>query len=203
MRLRIISKRKEQDLAMNFPYQEEAKGTEFVVEYFNSIMQDKDIKKVWLKNNCLLQVFIKKPDIDIHADTRNNQIKIYQGILEEEKPDLTLILKADHFHQIYPGKRNVKNAKKITENFKNIVFRFAIIPGINDKKENIAKISHFIKEKNRNEVHLIPYHKLSHDKYRILGITPPDAHIKLIDQEMINTVKRRFMKEGVTPILIE
>ncbi len=39
---------------MNFPYQEEAKGTEFVVEYFNSIMQDKDIKKVWLKNNCLL-----------------------------------------------------------------------------------------------------------------------------------------------------
>ncbi|MFX0211869.1 MAG: pyruvate formate lyase family protein, partial [Candidatus Hodarchaeota archaeon] len=110
MRLKSIYKRKEQDYAMKFPYPDDEKGTDFILEYFNSIMQDEAIRKVWLKNNCLLQVFIEEPDINIHVDTRKDQIKIFQGILEEEKPDLTLILKADHFHQIYSGKRNVMMA---------------------------------------------------------------------------------------------
>ncbi|MFX0123601.1 MAG: formate C-acetyltransferase/glycerol dehydratase family glycyl radical enzyme [Candidatus Hodarchaeota archaeon] len=110
MRFRSKNKRKEQNQAMKFPYPDEKKGTEFVLEYFNSIMQDEDIRKVWLKNNCLLQVFIKDPNINIYADTRNDQIKIFQGILEDEKPNLTLILNADNFHQIYSGKRNVMMA---------------------------------------------------------------------------------------------
>jgi hypothetical protein len=54
-------------------------------------------------------VKIQNPDIFICADTRNNQIKIQKGILDQT-PDLTLSLEADHFHRIYAGKMNVLGA---------------------------------------------------------------------------------------------
>ncbi|MFW9997073.1 MAG: formate C-acetyltransferase/glycerol dehydratase family glycyl radical enzyme [Candidatus Odinarchaeota archaeon] len=110
MNFALLSRNKEQEKALKFPYSDAARGTDFVLEYFESIMEDSDIKKVWLKNNCLLQVFIKEPDIAIYADTRNNQISIFPGIITDESPHLTLTLEADHFHRIYAGKMNVMMA---------------------------------------------------------------------------------------------
>jgi formate C-acetyltransferase len=110
MILGLISRNKGQVKAYKFPYQDVEKGMEFIIEYFESIMRDGDIKKVWMKNNCLLQVMIEEPEIRIHADTRNNQIKIFPGMIVDDSPDLTLTLKADHFHRIYAGKMNVMMA---------------------------------------------------------------------------------------------
>ncbi|MFX1512503.1 MAG: glycyl-radical enzyme activating protein [Promethearchaeota archaeon] len=109
-------------------------------------------------------------------------------------------------HEKYCGVPNVKilkNAKKVAKYFDGIIFRIPVIPGITDKNKNIQEICQFLKEMGIQKVQLIPYHKLGHDKYRILGKQPLDTHIKKINRKKLDNVRKRITREGIAPIIIE
>lgn len=76
-------------------------------------------------------------------------------------------------HREYIGQGNeiiLENAKFIASSGTQLIIRVPVIPGFNDDKDNILKLSQFVVSlKNVREIHLLPYHRLGENKYGYLG----------------------------------
>ncbi len=76
-----------------------------------------------------------------------------------------------------------------------LFFRIPIIPGFNEKPEEIEAIAKFVAEelKHVTGMELLPYHKLGRGKYYSLGRsyllentkTPEDAHMQMLNHILI------------------
>lgn len=67
---------------------------------------------------------------------------------------------------------------------KNIWLRQVIVPGYNDKKEDVLKLKDFAKNlKNIEKIELLPYHKMAIDKYKKLGIAYKLQDVPAMDIE--------------------
>ncbi|MFX0123602.1 MAG: glycyl-radical enzyme activating protein [Candidatus Hodarchaeota archaeon] len=118
--------------------------------------------------------------------------------------DLKMIDEIKHKKYCKVSNKNIlKNAQNVSKYFENIHFRFTVIPGVNDDSKNVRKICQFLKIMEVDELHIIPYHKLGYEKYRILGLKPLDTHIKKIKPKMIEKVKGILLKEDIIPIIVE
>lgn len=63
------------------------------------------------------------------------------------------------------------NLKKLSEGFTGkIVVRVPIIPGFNDRKEELAAMADFLKNLRISKVELLPYHKMGEHKYEAAGM---------------------------------
>lgn len=74
-------------------------------------------------------------------------------------------------HKTFTGKVNdlmLENARKIADTgMTNLVIRVPVIPGFNDRVDEIESIARFANElKGVNKIHLLPYHRLGQDKYQ-------------------------------------
>lgn len=74
-------------------------------------------------------------------------------------------------HKTFTGKANdlmLENARKIADSgMTNLVIRVPVIPGFNDRVDEIESIARFANElKGVNKIHLLPYHRLGQDKYQ-------------------------------------
>lgn len=89
-------------------------------------------------------------------------------------------------HKEFTGKSNeliLENAKRLSEDAKELIIRTPVIPTFNDTEEEIYNIAKFAASLNKvKELHLLPYHRLGQDKYNGLGreylmdgIVPPAA----------------------------
>jgi pyruvate formate lyase activating enzyme len=84
----------------------------------------------------------------------------------------------DEKHKLYTKVSN----EKIKENLRRfdslgipIHLRTPVVVGINDNKEEITAVATFAKSlKNLVKYELLPYHALGEQKYRALGLIPPD-----------------------------
>ncbi len=77
----------------------------------------------------------------------------------------------DESHRKFTGVSNKKileNLKKLSSNYKNIVVRIPVVPGVNDNLENIDKTADFIASLGIKYAHLLPFHKGGVEKYRRL-----------------------------------
>ncbi len=77
-------------------------------------------------------------------------------------------------HKEFTGRSNelmLENAKKIAESgMTNLVIRVPVIPGFNDRVDEIEGIAKFADNlKGVKKIHLLPYHRLGQDKYEGLG----------------------------------
>lgn len=77
-------------------------------------------------------------------------------------------------HKEFTGRSNelmLENAKKIAESGKtNLVIRVPVIPGFNDRVDEIESIARFSNNlPGVKKIHLLPYHRLGQDKYAGLG----------------------------------
>ena len=76
-------------------------------------------------------------------------------------------------HKEYTGKGNeliLEKAKKLAVDAKNLVIRVPVIPGFNDREDEIESIARFAASlPNVKHLHLLPYHRLGYDKYVGLG----------------------------------
>lgn len=91
-------------------------------------------------------------------------------------------------HKTFTGRSNeliLENAKKIADsNMTNLVLRVPVIPGFNDRVDEIESIARFGATLNGvKKLHLLPYHRLGQDKYEGLG--------------------RKYLLEGVLPMTNE
>ena len=77
-------------------------------------------------------------------------------------------------HKEFTGRSNelmLENAKKIAASgLTNLVIRVPVIPGFNDRVDEIESIARFAGSlPGVNKIHLLPYHRLGQDKYEGLG----------------------------------
>ena len=77
-------------------------------------------------------------------------------------------------HKEFTGRSNelmVENAKKIADSgLTNLVIRVPVIPGFNDRVDEIEAIARYAASLNGvKKMHLLPYHRLGQDKYEGLG----------------------------------
>ena len=77
-------------------------------------------------------------------------------------------------HKEFTGKGNelmLENAKKIAASgLTNLVIRVPVIPGFNDRVDEIEAIARFADTLTGvKKIHLLPYHRLGKDKYEGLG----------------------------------
>jgi len=77
-------------------------------------------------------------------------------------------------HKEYTGRGNIliqENARKIAAGrMTELSIRIPVIPGFNDKPEEIKGIARFAKSlQHVKRIHLLPYHRLGEDKYKGLN----------------------------------
>ena len=95
-------------------------------------------------------------------------------------------------HKEYTTQSNeliLENAAKIAKVAKKLIIRVPVIPGFNDTKEDILKISEFSAGLNGvTEINLLPYHSFGKDKYKGLGreylmgdvSSPSEEHMQIL-----------------------
>lgn len=101
-------------------------------------------------------------------------------------------------HKEFTGKANdlmLENAKKIAESgMTNLVIRVPVIPGFNDRVDEIESIARFANGlKGVKKIHLLPYHRLGQDKYEGLGreylmgdvLPPTNEHMEKLRQAVL------------------
>ena len=105
-------------------------------------------------------------------------------------------------HKEYTGKSNelmLENAKKIAmSGMTNLVIRVPVIPGFNDRVDEIEGIARFADSlPGVTKIHLLPYHRLGQDKYEGLGreylmgdiLPPSNEHMETLRQAVIRVSK--------------
>lgn len=95
-------------------------------------------------------------------------------------------------HKKYVGMGNdliLDNLKKLLENKNRLWVRMPLIPGVNDKKEDIQKAADFfLKYGIPEKIELLPYHSMGENKYRAIGREPTVFEVP--DKEKMNELKR-------------
>ena len=72
-------------------------------------------------------------------------------------------------HTGVPNELILRNAKRIAE-LSDVTIRVPVIPGFNYSEEDIRQIVEFVKTlPNVKAIHLLPYHSLGFNKYKLLG----------------------------------
>lgn len=77
-------------------------------------------------------------------------------------------------HKEFTGRSNelmLENARKIADSgMTDLVIRVPVIPGFNDRKDEITSIARYAASlRGVKRMHLLPYHRLGQDKYEGLG----------------------------------
>ena len=101
-------------------------------------------------------------------------------------------------HKEFTGRSNelmLENAKKIADSGQTrLVIRVPVIPGFNDRVDEIEGIARFADGlKGVKKIHLLPYHRLGQDKYEGLGreylmgnvLPPTNEHMEKLRQAVL------------------
>ena len=86
-----------------------------------------------------------------------------------------------------PNEQILENARKISENAKELIIRVPVIPGFNDSENEIKAIAEFARSlKGVKRLHLLPYHNFGADKYKGLDRKYDMNEIKPPEKEQMN-----------------
>lgn len=107
----------------------------------------------------------------------------------------------DELHKKYTGVSN----KLIKENLEflssvnaNVIIRVPLIPGITDTEENLSAISKYLlKFNNIARIDLLPYNKLSEDKYRRLNKESKLGNIETQSENKLTEIKKYVQSFGL------
>jgi pyruvate formate lyase activating enzyme len=104
-------------------------------------------------------------------------------------------------HKQYTGQPSdviLANAKTAAESGVEMLFRMPLVPGVNDDENNIKETASFLRSVKKNNIELMPYHRLGKGKYDSLGKKYPMGDLPPATTEKIDEVKKDFEKEGIT-----
>jgi pyruvate formate lyase activating enzyme len=104
-------------------------------------------------------------------------------------------------HKQYTGQPNdviLANARTAAASGVEILFRMPLVPGVNDDEKNIKETAAFLHTMKKNNIELMPYHRLGKGKYDSLGKRYPMGDLPPATQEQIGTVIKSYEKEGIT-----
>lgn len=79
-----------------------------------------------------------------------------------------------------------------------IIPRIPLVPGYNDTDDNILAVARFLKEIEKREVNLLPFHRLGVTKYEQLGLDYVYKDIRPHSLEKIGQIKKLFEQQGIS-----
>ena len=107
----------------------------------------------------------------------------------------------EEFHRQVTGAGNARildNLKKLANSDKNIWIRIPIIPGVNDKVEEMEKLLMIIKELKQIEyVELLPFHRLGEGKYTSLDMENLAKGYEPPRDDLMNRLAKVFIDKGI------
>lgn len=91
----------------------------------------------------------------------------------------------------------LENLRKLSESLSNIVIRVPIIPGVNDRAENISQTAKFIASvQGVQHISLLPYHRIGRQKYKRLNTLYPMEKTQSPSQKKIEKIKNLLEHAG-------
>ncbi len=128
--------------------------------------------------------------------------KVFQRVAEHVNVflyDLKLI--DDERHREFTGSSNElihENLRWLSEQGRDALVRFPLLPGINDDEDNIRRLGEFLMALPRRfPVDVLPYHKMGVDKYARLDRVHPMPDLQPPGGEAIGRVARRLRGCGL------
>ena len=108
----------------------------------------------------------------------------------------------DEMHKKFTGASNqiiLENARYIASTGKEMIIRVPIIPGFNDKEDEIRKISEFVLSLvSVKEINLLPYHELGKSKYGMLDKEYSLGEDAELSEEKMAQLKSLIESSGLT-----
>jgi len=96
------------------------------------------------------------------------------------------------------GHRILENARRLADSFEGrMVFRFPLVPGLNDSDENIRATAGFILSTGRTELNILPVHHLGREKYLLSGQTYNLPGLEMTARDQLITIQNHFTELGV------
>ena len=128
---------------------------------------------------------------------------IKQEILEKVLPFVDLFLydiksMDTNVHKQYTGVGNeqiLANLKYLSDKA-NIMVRTPMIPGVNDKKEDIEAITNYLKECNIRKYAVLPFHQYGSNKYDAIQIPYEMKDVKMHSEDYVNKIKEYITSQG-------
>ena len=142
---------------------------------------------------------LKKEKIHIALDTAGIGNGNYKELL-----DLVDLVLLDIKHITKEGYKDITQTdnydkfmeflKELNASGKDVWIRQVIVPGINDNKEYIKKLSTYIVEniKNVKKVEFLPFHTMAFSKYKDLNIVNHYENVESMDKEKCNELYKYF-----------
>lgn len=105
-----------------------------------------------------------------------------------------------HTHFTGVSNKEILERVKLVSEITKIMVRVPVIPGFNDKKEEIRQIAEFAKtlnQENLQGVNLLPYHSMGENKYKMLGRDYELHGVKMLDKDHVSELKEVVEQCGV------
>lgn len=127
------------------------------------------------------------------------------GVIERiaAKTDLFLFdlkLMDEDLHIRYTGVSNrpvLENLQKLARSGRPLIIRFALIPGITDRRDNPAKVRRFLQQLGGiQQVDILPFHATAEGKYQRLARAHKTARLKPPPQTAVSRMQEFFRTAG-------
>jgi pyruvate formate lyase activating enzyme len=106
----------------------------------------------------------------------------------------------DSLHRTYCGVSNapiLRNLAILAREHKKVIVRIPVIPGINDFDANIEESIQVINGVGISKIHLLAYHQVGLEKYRLLGTASKLGELTPPPPERMQELAERFERQGI------
>jgi pyruvate formate lyase activating enzyme len=95
------------------------------------------------------------------------------------------------------NKRILANARRLVESGKKVVFRVPLVPGMTDTEQNLSDLIDLLGEFEREDVHLLPYHKMGESKLQRIDSSLEPLDLEPFSDERLAEIRSRFESAGI------
>lgn len=107
----------------------------------------------------------------------------------------------DGKHQQFTGVSNkliLRNLKAIiSRQTPDLIVRIPVIPDFNHSPDEMAEMAEFLVEQGAKKVHLLPFHQMGENKYKMLGIDYEFGEYKALHEEDLIDHLKTFLSYGL------
>ena len=127
-------------------------------------------------------------------------------VLDQVRPYVDLFLydiksMDPEVHWRWTGQSNdqiLQNLKRLAQSGANIMVRTPLIPGVNDREEDINAIMDYLNQCGIRKYSILPFHQYGSGKYESLGLNYELADLKVPSDDYIVKLKKQIQDRGFT-----
>jgi pyruvate formate lyase activating enzyme len=107
----------------------------------------------------------------------------------------------DEAHRRFTGAGNeqiLRNLVELSQAGSEVIVRMPVLPGINDHESNLREMATFLSTKTKvQEIHLLPFHRIGHDKSRRIGQEASVMELPVPSGERMQSLASYFRERGL------